>query len=68
MTQAEQMLRSEPTTMEDVAKRSGYGNPSHFAAEFKQRLGITPSDRLAARKIGLVTRSKGDLLRLYTTI
>jgi AraC-like DNA-binding protein len=54
MTQAEQMLRSEPTTMEDVANRLGDGNPSHFAAEFKQQLGITPSDRLAARKIGLV--------------
>jgi AraC-like DNA-binding protein len=44
MVMAERLLRQGTTTIEAVAGRVGYANPSHFAAAFKRQFGISPSE------------------------
>ena len=43
MLQAERWLRSSKSVA-DVANLVGYSNPGHFAAAFKRKFGITPTE------------------------
>jgi AraC-like DNA-binding protein len=56
LERAEQLLRQAATdglpstrTVTEVATMVGYGNMGHFAAAFKRRFGITPSQCLAGK-------------------
>jgi AraC-like DNA-binding protein len=51
MNQAEQLLHQPHRTVAEVANIVGYANPAQFAAAFKRRFGITPSECLAGRKV-----------------
>ncbi|QDL11973.1 AraC family transcriptional regulator [Brasilonema octagenarum UFV-E1] len=46
MEQAEQLLREGKLTVAEVANLVGYCHLGHFAAAFKRKFGITPSDCL----------------------
>ncbi|MDZ8264280.1 AraC family transcriptional regulator [Nostoc sp. ChiQUE01b] len=48
---AEQLLRQGNITVAEVANQVGYSNPGHFAAAFKRRFCITPSQCLSGNKI-----------------
>lgn len=48
--QAEQLLRDQSMTVTEVAHRVGYGHLGHFAAAFKRKFGITPSQCLLGKK------------------
>jgi AraC-like DNA-binding protein len=50
LEQAEQMLRDRHLAVAEVACRVGYSNASRFAAAFKQKYGISPSDCLIGKK------------------
>lgn len=50
---AEQLLRQGEWTVTEVATRVGYENMGHFAVAFKRRFGISPSQCLAGKKVGL---------------
>jgi AraC-like DNA-binding protein len=50
MVKAEQVLRQGQQTVAAVAAMMGYANPGHFAAAFKRKFGITPSDCLRGKK------------------
>ncbi|MBP5971843.1 helix-turn-helix transcriptional regulator [Brasilonema sp. CT11] len=51
MEWAEQLLRQGNTTVAEIANKIGYSNPGHFAAAFKCRFGITPSQCLMSKKV-----------------
>lgn len=44
MGQALQSLQSSARPISDIAAASGYASPSRFAARFRQRYGLTPSE------------------------
>ncbi|MEH2081815.1 MAG: AraC family transcriptional regulator [Nostoc sp.] len=50
MEWAEQLLRQGNMTIAEVGNRIGYSNLGHFAAAFKRRFGITPSQSLIGKK------------------
>jgi AraC-like DNA-binding protein len=50
LEKAEQLLRQSMLTVANVAAIAGYSNPGHFAAAFKRKFGITPSECLAGQK------------------
>ncbi|WP_375510091.1 helix-turn-helix transcriptional regulator [uncultured Nostoc sp.] len=50
MEWAEQLLRQGNMTIAEVGNRIGYSNLGHFAAAFKRRFGITPSQSLMGKK------------------
>jgi len=43
MQKAEQLLRSSFLSIKEIASRSGAGDVSHFARDFKKYFGLTPS-------------------------
>jgi AraC-like DNA-binding protein len=46
---AEKRLRAgECTNVTELAQSLGFGNPGRFAAEFRQRFGVLPSQVVAA--------------------
>jgi AraC-like DNA-binding protein len=47
---AEQMLRQQAYTIEEVANLTGYSSRSHFAVAFKRKFGITPKACLLGQK------------------
>ncbi len=47
---AEQMLRQQTHTVEEVAGLTGYSSRSHFAVAFKRKFGITPKACLLGQK------------------
>lgn len=49
MTYAKELLLSTTKTIEEIAKLSGYDNPTYFGMVFKKFEGITPTD---CRKYG----------------
>lgn len=51
MEWAEQLLRQGNTSVAEIANKIGYSNPGHFAAAFKCRFGITPSQCLMGKKV-----------------
>jgi AraC-like DNA-binding protein len=51
MNLAEQLLRQGNCTVVEIATMVGYSNPAHFAAAFKRRFGITPSECMMGRMI-----------------
>jgi AraC-like DNA-binding protein len=51
MDLAEQLLRQRNCTVVEIATMVGYSNPAHFAAAFKRRFGITPSECMMGRMI-----------------
>jgi AraC-like DNA-binding protein len=50
MEQAEEWLRRGNFSVVEVANLVGYTNPGHFAAAFKRKFGITPSQCLLGKK------------------
>ncbi|MEH2338598.1 helix-turn-helix transcriptional regulator [Nostoc sp.] len=50
MQQAEQLLRGSHLTVAEVANLVGYAHLGHFAAAFKHKFGITPSECLSGKK------------------
>lgn len=50
MEQAEQLLRSGKLSIAEVANLIGYSQPGNFAAVFKRKFGITPSECLSGKK------------------
>ncbi|WP_138502812.1 helix-turn-helix transcriptional regulator [Nostoc sp. PA-18-2419] len=50
MKQAEQLLRSGQLSIAEVANLIGYSQPASFAAVFKRKFGITPSECLSGKK------------------
>ncbi|MEH2180230.1 AraC family transcriptional regulator [Nostoc sp.] len=50
MKQAEQLLRSGKVSIAEVANLIGYSQPASFAAVFKRKFGITPSECLSGKK------------------
>ena len=52
MLQASRWLRSSKSVA-DVANLVGYSNPGHFAAAFKRKFGITPTECSLGKKFGL---------------
>jgi AraC-like DNA-binding protein len=51
MVQAEELLRKNNSSVAEVANLVGYSHLGHFAAAFKQRYGITPSQCLLGKKV-----------------
>ncbi|MFQ4144494.1 AraC family transcriptional regulator [Chlorogloeopsis sp. ULAP02] len=51
MAWAEQLLRQNNSSVAEVANLVGYSHLGHFAAAFKQRYGITPSQCLLGKKV-----------------
>lgn len=51
MLQADLWLRSRKSVA-DVANLVGYSNPGHFAAAFKRKFGITPTESSLGKKFG----------------
>jgi AraC-like DNA-binding protein len=51
MFQADRYLRSSKSVAE-VANLVGYSNPGHFAAAFKRKFGITPTESSLGKKFG----------------
>ncbi|MBE9015319.1 AraC family transcriptional regulator [Chroococcidiopsis sp. CCALA 051] len=51
LLQAEQLLRERSMTVTEVAHRFGYGHLGRFAAAFKRKFGITPSQCLLGKKV-----------------
>ena len=51
LLQAEQLLRERSMTVTEVAHRVGYGHLGRFAAAFKRKFGITPSQCLLGKKV-----------------
>lgn len=49
LKRAEQLLREGDLTVTEVANEVGYSHLGHFAAAFKQRFGMTPSQCLAGK-------------------
>ncbi len=49
MNLAEQLLRQGNCTVVEIATLVGYSNPAHFAAAFKRKFGITPSECMLGR-------------------
>ncbi|MEH2015409.1 helix-turn-helix transcriptional regulator [Nostoc sp.] len=49
MEQAEQLLRSGKLSIAEVANLIGYSQPGNFAAVFKIKFGITPSECLSGK-------------------
>ncbi|WNZ25525.1 helix-turn-helix transcriptional regulator [Leptolyngbya sp. NK1-12] len=49
MNLAEQVLRQGNCTVVEIATLVGYSNPAHFAAAFKRKFGITPSECILGR-------------------
>lgn len=47
---AEQLLRQGNMTIAEVGNKIGYSHLGHFAAAFKRRFGITPSQSLIGKK------------------
>ncbi|MEG4508369.1 AraC family transcriptional regulator [Microcoleus sp. F6_B4] len=50
MERAQQLLRSNYTSVSEVANRLGYTNMGHFASAFKRQFGIAPSECLLGKK------------------
>ncbi|MFN6563948.1 MAG: helix-turn-helix transcriptional regulator [Nostoc sp. ChiSLP01] len=50
MEWAEQLLRQGNITIAEVGNKIGYSHLGHFAAAFKRRFGITPSQSLISKK------------------
>ncbi|WP_334692916.1 AraC family transcriptional regulator [Nostoc sp.] len=50
MELAEQLLRQGSITIGEVAHKVGYSDPGRFAAAFKRRFGIMPSECLSGKK------------------
>ena len=50
MEVAQQLLRQGNTTIAEVGNRIGYSNLGHFAAAFKRRFGIAPSECFVGKK------------------
>ena len=50
MERAEQWLRQCDRTIAEVSAMTGYSNPGHFAAAFKRKFGITPSECMMGKK------------------
>jgi AraC-like DNA-binding protein len=50
LNQAEQLLRERQCTVAEVANRVGYSHLGHFAAGFKRKFGITPSECLVGQR------------------
>jgi transcriptional regulator GlxA family with amidase domain len=44
MRRAAEMLRSQPLTVREVARRVGYRQPAQFAKAFRRHHGVAPSD------------------------
>jgi AraC-like DNA-binding protein len=51
LEQAEQILRHQNLTIAQVARKVGYSSASRFAAAFKQKFGISPSECMKGKKI-----------------
>ena len=51
MLQADRWLRASKSVA-DVANLVGYSNPGHFAAAFKRKFGITPTQCSLGKKFG----------------
>ena len=49
MKQAEELLRSGKLSIAEVANLIGYSQPASFAAVFKRKFGITPSECLSGK-------------------
>jgi AraC-like DNA-binding protein len=52
LERAEQILRHQDLTIAQIARKVGYSSPSRFAAAFKQKFGISPSECMKGKKIG----------------
>ncbi len=50
LEQAKRLLRVGDRTVAEVANRVGYARSSYFAAAFKRKFGLTPSECLAGKK------------------
>jgi len=50
MEKAEQLLRSGKLSVTEVANSIGYSQPGNFAAVFKRKFGITPSECMLGKK------------------
>jgi AraC-like DNA-binding protein len=50
MERAQHLLRSNYTSVSDVANQLGYTNMGHFAATFKRQFGIAPSECLLGKR------------------
>ena len=50
MRRAAEMLRSQPLTVREVARRVGYRQPAQFAKAFRRHHGVAPSDFRDARR------------------
>lgn len=50
LARAEQLLRAHNRTVSEVANQVGYAQLGHFAAAFRRKFGITPSECLLGKK------------------